>query len=182
VPRCPACGAPHAEDAERCPSCGAALHEEEPYLELAGVGRRVAALLLDTAAVFFPLDLLVTALGGNGISATTATNTAGHTVTRYHASGPRLLAVIGFDIVAAGLYSVLLKSSRTQATLGQLAAGLQVVDVRGNRIGIRQATVRYLVYLLTIVTLGVGGVAMLASRHRQTLQDLIARTLVVRKL
>ena len=179
---CPACGAPSTEDADACPSCGAALDEEQPHLELAGFIRRVAALLVDTAAVFFPLDLLVQALGGNGVSSTTTTNAAGHKVVHFDVTWSRLLAVTALQVVAAGFYSVLLKSSRAQATLGQLAAGLQVVDLRGNRITVRQATVRYLVYLLTIATLGVGGLAMLFSRHRQTLQDLIARTLVVRRL
>jgi uncharacterized RDD family membrane protein YckC len=181
VPSCPSCGADLADEAGLCSTCAAGGEAEPPPLELAAFGRRFAALVIDALTVLIPLGLLVNALGGNGVTSTTRLDAAGRRTVHYQANGGRLLAVTLLEILIAGLYAVLMKRSPAQATVGQMATGLQVVDLSGHRIGLRQAIVRYLVTLLTIVTLGVGGLAMLASRYRQTLQDLIARTLVVRK-
>jgi uncharacterized RDD family membrane protein YckC len=78
------------------------------------------------------------------------------------------------------LYFSLFESSRRRATLGRIALGLQVTDVHGNRIGLGRALLRRLARILSVLTLAIGFLVSLLTRRRQTLHDLLARTLVVR--
>ena len=78
------------------------------------------------------------------------------------------------------LYFGLFESSRRRATLGRIALGIQVTDVHGNRIGLGRAFLRRLARILSVFTFGIGFLVSLVSRRRQTLHDLLARTLVVR--
>ena len=78
------------------------------------------------------------------------------------------------------LYFGLFESSRRRATLGRIALGLQITDVHGNRIGLGRALLRRLARILSAITFGIGFLVSLLSKRRQTLHDLLARTLVVR--
>jgi len=78
------------------------------------------------------------------------------------------------------LYKSLFESSKLQATLGKRLLFIQVTDLRGERIGFLRAAGRFLGFLLSTLTFGVGFLMAAFTQHRQGLHDLLAGTLVVR--
>jgi uncharacterized RDD family membrane protein YckC len=78
------------------------------------------------------------------------------------------------------LYFGLMTSSSKQATLGKMAMGLIVTDVRGERISFARASVRFFASLLSAMTT-VGYLIQPFTDKRQALHDVIAETLVVRQ-
>ncbi|APV52143.1 hypothetical protein BWI17_22215 [Betaproteobacteria bacterium GR16-43] len=86
-----------------------------------------------------------------------------------------------FSIVLAWLYSALMVSSGTQATLGMMAFGIKVTDLEGGRITFLRATGRHFATWISAILL-LGGFLMAAfTARKQALHDMIASTLVVRK-
>jgi len=73
------------------------------------------------------------------------------------------------------------ESSGYQATLGKLALGIRVSDLEGRRIGFGRALLRRLARIITDLTFLIGYLMMLWTQRRQTLHDLMAGTLVVRR-
>jgi uncharacterized RDD family membrane protein YckC len=76
------------------------------------------------------------------------------------------------------LYCTLLESSAWQATLGKRALRLKVMNRRGERIGFARAVVRFVAKLLSVLTLCLGYLLIVATHRRQALHDLVAGTLV----
>jgi len=98
------------------------------------------------------------------------------------------LAIVGTCLgylVVAGLvetaYFALLESSSQQASLGKIALGLKLTDLEGHRITLGRAVLRRVARTLTTFTLGIGFLMMLWTKRRQTLHDLMAGTLVLRR-
>jgi uncharacterized RDD family membrane protein YckC len=91
---------------------------------------------------------------------------------------------LGF-LVVGGLietaYFAFLESSTQQASLGKLALGLKLTDLEGARITLGRAVLRRVARTLTAFTLGIGFLMMLWTKRRQTLHDLMAGTLVLRR-
>ena len=78
------------------------------------------------------------------------------------------------------LYVAFMMSSSNQATLGQMALGIKVTDLHGNRISVARATGRYFASWISVLFCLVGGyLVMLFTERQQTLHDLIAGTIVV---
>jgi uncharacterized RDD family membrane protein YckC len=80
------------------------------------------------------------------------------------------------------LYFALMESSVWQATLGKKALGLSVTDLAGRRIGFGRATGRYFAKILSSLTLFIGYLMAGFTEKKQALHDMIAGTLVLRKL
>jgi uncharacterized RDD family membrane protein YckC len=85
-------------------------------------------------------------------------------------------------IVLTWLYYALLESSVWQATLGKKALGLEVTDLAGNRIQFGRATGRYFARWLSVMTIGIGYIMAGFTDKKQALHDILAGTLVIRKL
>jgi len=85
-----------------------------------------------------------------------------------------------FMIVGAWLYFALMESSKYQGTLGKMALGLQVTDVRGKKIGFGRATGRYFAKILSALTLLIGFFMIGWTERKQGLHDIIADCYVVR--
>jgi uncharacterized RDD family membrane protein YckC len=81
-------------------------------------------------------------------------------------------------IFGVGFYNVFFLTLANR-TIGKAIMGLQVVPLKGGRIGILRATLRYLGYVVSIVPLFFGFIWILFSRKRQGWHDKIARTCVV---
>lgn len=81
-------------------------------------------------------------------------------------------------ILGVGLYNVFFLTLANR-TIGKSIMGLQVVPLRGGRIGVLRATLRYLGYIVSIIPFFFGFVWILFSRRRQGWHDKIARTYVV---
>lgn len=91
-----------------------------------------------------------------------------------------ILTVAFFALLGSWLYYALMQSSSRQATLGQMALGIRVTDLEGRRISFARASGRYFATVLTGLTFGIGYLIMLFTTRKQTLHDLVARTLVLR--
>jgi uncharacterized RDD family membrane protein YckC len=85
-------------------------------------------------------------------------------------------------LVLEWLYYALLESSVWQATLGKKALGLEVTDLGGARISFGRATGRYFARYISFFTLGIGYLMAGFTEKKQALHDMIAGTLVIRKL
>jgi len=81
-------------------------------------------------------------------------------------------------IFGVGLYQVFFLTLANR-TIGKSVMGLQVVPLRGGRIGVLRATLRYLGYVVSIIPLFFGFIWILFSRRRQGWHDKIAGTCVV---
>ena len=73
------------------------------------------------------------------------------------------------------------ESSKLQATPGKLMFGLIVTDIHGNRASFARAAVRNFGHILTKLTFGVGYLMNTWTSKRQTLHDIAANCLVLRK-
>lgn len=85
-------------------------------------------------------------------------------------------------LVLEWLYYALLESSAWQATLGKKALGLEVTDLAGARVTFGRATGRYFARYISFFTLGIGYIMAGFTQKKQALHDMIAGTLVIRKL
>ena len=81
-------------------------------------------------------------------------------------------------VVGVGVYHIFFLTLANR-TIGKAIMGLQVVPLKGGRIGIGRATLRYFGYIISIIPLFFGFVWILFSRKRQGWHDKIARTCVV---
>jgi uncharacterized RDD family membrane protein YckC len=85
-------------------------------------------------------------------------------------------------VLLTWLYYALLESSSWQATLGKKALGLEVTDLAGSRISFGRATGRYFARWISNMTLTIGYIMAGFTEKKQALHDIIAGTLVIRKL
>jgi len=92
------------------------------------------------------------------------------------------LAGYAIGIIVAWLYNALLESSSVQASWGKLALGLKVIDLDGNRISFGRASARHFGKILSAMILMIGFLMMLGSERRQTLHDLMAGCLMIKRV
>lgn len=83
-------------------------------------------------------------------------------------------------LISQWLYWSLMQSSESQATVGQKALGIMVVDVDGNKVSFGQATGRFFGNILNLLTLSIGYFMFFFNEKQQCLHDLVSGTLVVR--
>lgn len=91
------------------------------------------------------------------------------------------LAVDFVTLFIAWLYYAGMESSAKQATLGKLALGMQVTDMKGERITFLRASVRFFSKILSMLILLIGFIMIAFTEKKQGLHDLIAGTLIVNK-
>jgi uncharacterized RDD family membrane protein YckC len=80
------------------------------------------------------------------------------------------------------LYFSLFESSGWQATLGKKALGLEVTDLAGRRISFGRATGRFFGKYISAIILFIGFIMAGFTEKKQALHDILAGTLVIRKL
>lgn len=78
-------------------------------------------------------------------------------------------------------YYVVLETSEKQGTWGKQIVGIKVTDLEGNRITAGRALGRYFAKILSGCTLGIGWLLPLLTEKKQTLHDMIAGCLALRK-
>lgn len=79
-------------------------------------------------------------------------------------------------------YFALMESSPLRATLGKLAIGIWVGDVRGDPISFTRASFRYWFKAISALSLALGYVIAAFTPRKQALHDLLAGTLVLRAI
>lgn len=123
--------------------------------EYADFGSRLGAWLIDWAILFAGSFLVIMVTFGFGV----------------------FLLIIGF-----WLYYALQESSPHQATVGKRALGIITTTDRGERLSFGNATGRFFARLLThLVPLLIGYLMMLWTEKKQTLHDMVAGTVVLKK-
>lgn len=80
------------------------------------------------------------------------------------------------------LYFALFESSAWQATLGKKALGLEVTDLGAGRIGFARATGRYFGKYISTIILFIGFMMAGFTEKKQALHDMMAGTLVIRRV
>lgn len=163
----PELGAPAVAGAVPAPVVGY-YHSTVP--QYAGFWLRFAANLIDS---------VITSLGGcviGGVLGFMAGLLQASTGTEIH---PAIFNLLG--MVISWLYSALMESSSTQATLGKMAVGIYVTDLDGQRITFGRATARFFAKILSTLILFIGFIMVAFTERKQGLHDIVAGTLVLRK-
>jgi uncharacterized RDD family membrane protein YckC len=79
------------------------------------------------------------------------------------------------------IYYAGMESSTAQGTLGKLAVGIIVTDLRGERVSFWRATGRHFAKIVSGLTLTIGFLMAGFTEKKQALHDLMAGCLVVRE-
>ena len=80
------------------------------------------------------------------------------------------------------LYFSLMESSAWQATVGKKTLGLEVTDLGGHRISFARATGRYFGKIISAIIFCIGFIMAGFTEKKQALHDMMAGTLVIRKI
>ncbi len=122
--------------------------------ELAGIGERVIALIVD--------NILLAVVGGL-IGVRAGVGVGG-----------------GIAFLLGLVYHWYFWTQNRGQTPGKLLMGIRVVSISGERISDVEAILRYLGYYLNGIFIGLGWLWALLNQKRQGWHDLLAHTLVVR--
>ena len=90
---------------------------------------------------------------------------------------PLFYGVIIFITVS---YYILMESGESAATLGKRWMNIKIIDTTGNQLTITRALARLIFRMLSFVLLTIGFLIQPFTTSKQTLHDLLARTVVVR--
>ncbi|MDR7545590.1 MAG: RDD family protein [Armatimonadota bacterium] len=143
---------------------------EPPATTMATLGQRILAQAIDGILAFGTFVF---------VGLTLAPRFGGATATGFQLEGAPALLVMAVCGGALLAYFTLCETL-FGATLGKAAAGIRVCRLEGGRIGLRAALLRNL--LRAVDGLGVylvGAVLIMATKQRQRLGDLAARSVVV---
>jgi uncharacterized RDD family membrane protein YckC len=82
-------------------------------------------------------------------------------------------------ILTTLIYKPVFESSILQATPGKAIMGICVADENGERINFKMAFIRFISSFLSGLCLGIGYLMSIFTAKKQSLHDLIARTIVI---
>jgi eukaryotic-like serine/threonine-protein kinase len=137
-----------------------------PIIKYAGFSRRIAAYCIDFCILI--IASLILDLSQFGPPKTGSDGEFAGRIMLYY-------IILGF------LYSPVMESFQTQATLGKMALGIIVTDIHGQRISWGQAAKRHVSKLVSYITFFIGFFMGGFTKEKQTLHDKISKCLVVRK-
>jgi uncharacterized RDD family membrane protein YckC len=190
--RCAKCGGEVPQTAAFCPYCGVPnKSKEEPTAEptqhaeplrprarvvYAGFWLRAAAYVVDSILLNLTVGLLIIGplMEHAGLS-------PGNPWVLVTGSSRQVIAVELLMFMVFWPYWAAMESSLWQATLGKRIFGLVVLDRAGKRISFARATGRYFAKVLSSVFF-IGFIMAAFTEKKQALHDILASTLVVRKL
>ena len=89
---------------------------------------------------------------------------------------------IAISLCANWIYEAAMESSSRQATVGKMALGLKVTDLKGRRVSFARATGRHFAKFISGMILLIGYIMAGFTERKQALHDMIAGTLVIRTL
>ncbi|MBX0334482.1 RDD family protein [Pontibacter sp. HSC-14F20] len=142
---------------------------------------RFVAFLIDTTILVFWYSIIIYSMAEYSLQFNTwkqVVSEGGISLMEFEAVLQLFFYSLYFPILH-WLYYTLLEASPKQATIGKFTLGLKVTDVRGKRISLLQANVRYFSRLLSALPLLLGFLLIQFTRRRQALHDYVARTLVM---
>lgn len=142
--------------------------------KLAGIWSRIGGALIDLIIVYIIFAIVMFAWGYFGAL--------------YDSRGYSNIDEVSWDalgmlafLLIDYLYSATLQSGTKQGTWGQRAMGFQVIKIDGSAVTFGTASIRYFVSLGSSIVLKVGYLIAIFTEKKQTLHDLAAGVLVVRK-
>jgi uncharacterized RDD family membrane protein YckC len=130
----------------------------EPDFHLAGLGLRIVAGLIDTLLFVIPwvAEMLV------------------------FETSYSVLALIFPVLLGYTLYFGLMESSGLKASLGKNIVGIKVVNAKGDKLSFVNASLRFIVSLISIIPLGMGIWAIAFDKKKQAWHDQLMDTYVVK--
>jgi len=153
-----------------------------PPVAYAGFWLRFVAIIIDSIVLYFVGTIItlpfIASMGLREIM-------RGHMPMSPEELVPLMGAFIRLSLIRTvlnWLYYALLESSAWQATLGKKALGLEVTDMQGMRISFGRATGRFFAKIISSIILFIGFIMAGFTEKKQALHDMIAGTLVIRKL
>jgi uncharacterized RDD family membrane protein YckC len=196
---CSKCGANVPENATFCSACGQPTRPSASPPAGAGATAPPAYAVASPAVkyggfwlrfVAFIIDAIVLGVIGFIVTIPFMASLPFGAMMRGRPMGPEELApfvgAIGrvalIRFVINWLYFALLQSSAWQATLGKKALGMEVTDLQGNRISFGRASGRFFAKILSAMILFIGFFMIGFTEKKQGLHDMLAGTLVVRKV
>ena len=148
---CPYCSTLNSATASYCSDCGKDLSG----LEHAGFWIRFAAIFIDGLILIIP-NIIISAIASGDLG-----------------TGLALQLLLNLGYVLGFWMS-------NGATPGKMIFGLKIVRRDGEEIGPSTAVARYVGYILSWITFGIGFLMIAFSREKRGLHDLVADTIVVR--
>jgi uncharacterized RDD family membrane protein YckC len=91
------------------------------------------------------------------------------------------LMLAGFSFTLGLIYFGYMESSKLQGTIGKIFMKIKVVNLNGSRINVLKAVARYLLRFLSLVVVGVGLLMILWTDRKQSLHDIITKTIVIKR-
>ena len=88
----------------------------------------------------------------------------------------------GLLFVISWLYYTLMEISPRQATIGKQAMGIFVTDLNGDRLSFKRASLRNCCKFILIFIWNISSVTMFFTTKKQSLHDIMSKTLVVQKI
>ncbi len=161
---CTRCGRQNDETARYCQGCGSPLQEQTApsasppaavVVEYAGFWERFLGIVIDAVILSLATGTVVATTFGTGIA-------------------------LGF--FAPWLYEAFMTSSEWQATVGKRVMSIVVTDVEGKRMSFARATGRHFAKYISVFLLGIGFIVAAFSAKKQALHDMIAETLVLKRI
>ncbi|MND52529.1 RDD family protein [compost metagenome] len=152
--------------------------------EYADFGSRIVAYLIDGLLISFIFGFILIALIFVGAVSTTSlfSNDLEDNPVAIFAILGAVFTFISLALVGTWLYNAILNSSEKQGTLGKQAMNIKVTDLQGNKISFSRATGRYFSTLITgMIPFFIGYLLALFTDKKQTLHDMIASTIVLKK-
>lgn len=145
----------------------------EVSYELAGLGSRFLAALIDTTIVTV----------GIGLLAFTAWAVRGYVTGDAMVSEATALVVLGASTLLGIAYYVYYEVAHEGKTPGKSMTGLRVISVDGGAISLEQSAVRNILRIVDALPFlyGAGVVALLITRRNQRLGDLAGGAMVVKE-
>lgn len=140
---------------------------KEKVISYAGFWKRFVAAFIDA---------IITMIGGVAIGFVFGISmAAGGT------HDPAVLLGMGYilGLILGWIYFAGMESSHTQGTLGKMALGIKVTDLKGSRIDFGKATGRYFGKIISALILLIGFIMVAFTQKKQGLHDIMAGCLVV---
>lgn len=184
------CAACHSEligDAAFCNRCGATVRRVRAGVRYAGFWRRVLAVFIDlmllAPAIEFGKEFFYQSQwrwDEQGTVEIAHPNTPAELQEEDFTVLRQMAAFVTLIFFLAMPYYVLTESSALQGTLGKRILGLRVTGLNGERIRPLRALMRYWARMISATPWQFGFVMAAFTSKRQTLHDMLTKTLVVK--
>jgi uncharacterized RDD family membrane protein YckC len=159
---------------------GGAVWQPVPQVAYAGFWLRFVAWFIDWIILVFVGGIVMVPFGGMHLHRMLM----GHPPSPQEWFGAGGMHFHGFVVtqILHWIYYAILESSVWQGTLGKKVLGLEVTDLAGARVSFGRATGRFAGRYVSMLTLGIGYIMAGITQKKQALHDIIAGTLVIRKI